>query len=161
MKNISAIKRHEALISFSKDHHFGLLLVWKIRQGLKMKIQPERISNYTITFFEKDLTDHFKQEEKNLFSKLSPDDSLRQQAFQEHEKIKDLIDRLQKDKLNIGLLEEFAVSLENHIRFEERVLFNHLQNTLSTEELIRGTEEHGKHKCDVDDKWSDHFWIIK
>ena len=32
------IKRTSSLISYSKEHHFGLLLVWKIRQGIKREI---------------------------------------------------------------------------------------------------------------------------
>ena len=51
MKNQAPIKRHQAIVSFSKDHHFGLLLVWKIRQGLKKSIDPVRISNYVLFFF--------------------------------------------------------------------------------------------------------------
>lgn len=50
MKNQAPIKRHQAIVSFSKDHHFGLLLIWKIRQGLNKAVNPERISNY-VTFF--------------------------------------------------------------------------------------------------------------
>ena len=46
------IKRSQALIQFSREHHFGLLLVWKMRQGLKENIEPIRISDYTIFIFE-------------------------------------------------------------------------------------------------------------
>jgi len=161
MKNSSPIKRHQALISFSKDHHFGLLLVWKIRRGLSMNIEPERMSKYAVFFFQNDLAHHFKLEEQTLFSKLPPDDLLGLQAYQEHENIGSLVDRLQKDRSNPGIVGEFAEALESHIRFEERVLFNHLQTTLSDEQLIKGLEEHGKHECNVDDKWSDHFWTGK
>ena len=55
MGNTTPIKRHPAIVSFSKDHHFGLLLVWKIRQGLSRQVDPERISNYTGYFFKEDL----------------------------------------------------------------------------------------------------------
>lgn len=34
------IKRNAAIVEFSKDHHFALLLVWKIREGLKKSIGP-------------------------------------------------------------------------------------------------------------------------
>lgn len=155
------IKRSQALIQFSREHHFGLLLVWKIRQGLRENIAPLRISDYTIYFFENELTEHFKEEEKNLFVKLPADDSLRGQAFAEHEKIYSLIDSIQKEKENISLLKEFADTLESHIRFEERILFNHLQKLLSGDELKKLEEGHSKREGDVDDKWDDHFWVIK
>jgi hypothetical protein len=38
---IKPIKRNKHLKWLSRDHHFGLLACWKIRQGLKIKlIQP-------------------------------------------------------------------------------------------------------------------------
>lgn len=123
----SPIKRRQALIQFSREHHFGLLLVWKIRQGLKNNIEPGRISNYTIFFFETELTEHFKEEEKDLFVKLPVDYPLRRKAFEEHEHIYNLVASLQKDPVNTKLLTEFADVLDGHIRFEERTLFNHLQ----------------------------------
>ncbi|MEO7264463.1 MAG: hemerythrin domain-containing protein [Ferruginibacter sp.] len=155
------IKRSQALIQFSREHHFGLLLVWKIRQGLKNNTESSRISSYAIFFFENELTAHFKEEEKDLFVKLPADDLLRLQAFAEHEKIYSLIDGIQKDKENINLLKEFADTLDSHIRFEERTLFNHLQQHLSEEALKKLEEGHSKREGDVDDKWDDHFWINK
>ena len=67
MKNQTPIKRHQAVVSFSKDHHFGLLLVWKIRQGLGKSVNAERISKYVVYFFKEDLEKHFKDEELLLF----------------------------------------------------------------------------------------------
>ena len=92
---------------------------------------------------------------------MPADDLLRQQALREHEKIYTLVDNLRKNKMNANLLTEFADTLENHIRFEERILFNHLENNLSEDELAKLVEEHGKKVFDVDTKWDDHFWIIK
>jgi hypothetical protein len=68
MKNRAPIKRHQAIVSFSKDHHFGLLLVWKIRKGLNKTVDPVRISNYVTFFLKEDLEKHFKEEEQLLFS---------------------------------------------------------------------------------------------
>ncbi len=155
------IKRSEALIQFSREHHFGLLLVWKIRQGLKNNIEPRRISSYTVFFFEKELTAHFKEEEKDLFVKLAVDDPLRKQAFEEHKRIYELIAGLQQDSTNTTLLTQFADALDGHIRFEERTLFNHLQQHLSEDELNKLEEGHSKREGNVDDKWEDHFWLNK
>jgi hypothetical protein len=67
MKDHVPIKRHKAIVSFSKDHHYGLLLVWKIRQGLNKEVSAERIINYVLFFFKEDLEKHFKTEELLLF----------------------------------------------------------------------------------------------
>ena len=67
MKTSTPLKRHPAIVSFSKDHHFGLLLVWKIRQGLAKAVDAERISKYVLYFFREDLEKHFQEEERLLF----------------------------------------------------------------------------------------------
>jgi hypothetical protein len=156
---VKPIKRHEALTQFSREHHFGLLLVWKIRQGLKMNLDPVRIGDYIIYFFDEELSEHFRSEEIDLFVKLSESDPLRQQAFQEHEVICDLVDKIRNDKSSKHFLQKFADELESHIRFEERILFNHIQDKVSTEELISLLVRHGKRECDIDNNWKDQFWI--
>jgi len=161
MENTTPIKRHPAIVSFSKDHHFGLLLVWKIRQGLSRQFDPERISNYTGYFFKEDLEQHFKDEEALLFCRLPVDDVLRKQAEADHLAINDLVASIGKDKANLDLLKNFAVLLEKHIRFEERELFNHLQENISGEDLEEIALRFPGSHADIDAKWEDHFWIIK
>ena len=51
MKAYGPIKRHQALVSIFKDYHFGLLLVWKIWEGLHKAVSAERVSNYVLFFF--------------------------------------------------------------------------------------------------------------
>ncbi len=161
MKKHNPIKRHSAIVSFSKDHHFGLLLVWKIRQGLKSSADPERISNYVLYFFEEDLDKHFRDEEDLLFSKLPASDALRRQAEAEHRSILQLIEGIKENKQSKDLLMKIADELERHIRFEERELFNHLQRNLSEEELETILSRIPGHGQQVDDQWKDNFWEKK
>jgi hemerythrin-like domain-containing protein len=153
------IKRHEAIVQFSREHHFGLLLIWKIRQGLKKGIELKRIADYVLFFFDEDLKDHFAEEERLLFTKLEDTDVLKLQALKEHEEINNLIDGLRKNDADTEQLNIFADTLERHIRFEERVLFNHLQSKLSDEELWTLAKEHPEREVNTDAKWSDHFWL--
>ncbi len=157
--SIRPIKRHEAIVRFSREHHFGLLLTWKIRQGLKKNIDPTRISDYLLFFFEEDLKAHFAEEERSLFAKLDDADALKQQALQEHSEIYNIMDAIRSNKNNPELLSSFAVVLDKHIRFEERVLFNHLQSKLSGSELAALATEHPEKITDIDGKWDDHFWV--
>ncbi|MDZ4668379.1 MAG: hemerythrin domain-containing protein [bacterium] len=157
----SPIKRSKALVQFSREHHFGLLLVWKIRQGLKNNIALERISNYTLFSYDNELAAHFKEEEKDLFVKLPAQDELRKQAFAEHEQIYKLVASIREEKTSSNLLSTFADSLDKHIRFEERILFNHLQKNLSIEEIKKLEENHSARDEKVDDQWEDQFWITK
>lgn len=161
MKNQAPIKRHPAIVSFSKDHHFGLLLVWKIRQGLDKDVDPERISNYVIFFFKEDLGKHFKEEEQLLFCELPVDDVLRKRAETDHLKILNLVEAIEEKKDDIVLLMQLADELEKHIRFEERELFNHLQNKIKPDDLERIAKRFPSSSKDIDEEWKDVFWGIK
>jgi hypothetical protein len=152
------IKRTSSLISYSKEHHFGLLLVWKIRQGIKREIITERIANYILYFFEADLKYHFKDEERYLFTLLPTNNNLRQIAEQEHSKIFNLITSIHLDKTNETLILEFAEILENHIHFEERVLFNELQLIISKKEFIEIEGRIARNSQAIDTNWEDMFW---
>jgi len=135
MKKQNPIKRNAAFVEFSKDHHFGLLLVWRIRRDLRRSVPKEQISNYVLEYCDKDLKVHFSEEEANIFSKLLPGEPLRQQAESEHRRIHNLIDSIRQERENGELLMEFAEVLEAHIRFEERTLFNYLQDEMTPAEL--------------------------
>lgn len=137
METHKPIKRSKAFVQFSKEHHFGLLQVWQIRQDLTNEVPAELISRYVLDFFNKDLRDHFKKEEDYLFRKLPVGDLLREQAEKEHRQLYTLIDSISQNRTDKQLLLQFAGFLESHIRFEERILFNHLQETMTEEELKR------------------------
>jgi iron-sulfur cluster repair protein YtfE (RIC family) len=156
MKNHIPIKRHPALVSLSRDHHFGLLLVWKIKQGLAKHIALERIRDYVVYFFENDLDQHFREEEQTLFPKLPINNALRIRAEQEHAFIYKLVERLRTEEVKDTLLREFADRLMDHIRFEERELFALLQETLTDAELEM-VAAHGNSQADL--HWADPFWL--
>lgn len=161
MEDTTPIKRHPAIVSFSKDHHFGLLLVWKIRQGLSRQVEAVRISNYVLFFFKEDLEQHFRDEEALLFCRLPVDDGLRKRAEADHLAINDLVASIGENKADTALLTSFAGLLEKHIRFEERELFNHLQENISGKDLEEISRRFPGSHADIDPKWDDHFWIKK
>lgn len=130
MQTPKPIKRHPGLVAFSKDHHFGLLLVWKIRDDLKKSVELSNINNSVIHFFDTDLIHHFTEEEELLFPKLPKDQLLRIQAETDHKNIRQVIEDLRQNPENKDLLNRFADALEQHIRFEERELFNFIQENL-------------------------------
>ncbi len=157
---VTTIRRHTAITQFSREHHFGLLLSWKIRQALKTGIETRRISNYVLFFFENDLAIHFAEEEKKLFSALPDELPLKQEAISDHEKIRELMAAIRANNSDPALLRNLADLLDKHIRFEERVLFNYLQQNLSDEQLTAMTGDHPPHE-DADNHWDDKFWIMK
>ncbi|HJV20017.1 MAG TPA: hemerythrin domain-containing protein [Sediminibacterium sp.] len=155
------IKRHPAIVSFSKDHHFGLLLIWKIRQGFTRSIPAKRISNYVLYFFKEDLANHFQEEETLLFGRLPFEDPLRKKAETDHVFIYSLIRDIENNPSDEVLLNLFANELEKHIRFEERDLFNHIQEVLGADELLEIAQRFSGSRHDIDEQWPDIFWEIK
>jgi hemerythrin-like domain-containing protein len=162
MNTPKPIKRHQAILKFSQEHHFGLLLVWKIREGLKKNIETERIALYTNFIFEKNLEQHFKEEESLLFTRIDDKEPLKQRVIEEHQKIYLAIEDLKKGNHSTETLHNFADLLDKHIRFEERELFNYLQQHLSESQLSEIAAQHQSEKIkDVDGQWADHFWLHK
>lgn len=153
------LKRHQALIPLSKDHHLGLLLCWKIRMGFKKGLNEKRILEYTSYFFKHHLLPHFRIEEEHVFSSLPQENSLRKEAERQHEELHTMMERLPiKDNELYNFLSVFEQSLEKHIRFEERELFMHIQQELSESELedlrkrVAGMHE------EYHEQWEDRFW---
>jgi hemerythrin-like domain-containing protein len=156
--DIKPIRRNPAIVRFSKDHHHGLLLVWKIREGFRRSVEPERICRYVIRFFENELVPHFKDEEQNLFARLPSENQMRLRAEDDHKKINILTGQLRETGCNESKLIEFAETLERHIRFEERELFNFLQDNLTASQLAEIQTAGVPAKCNTDSDWNDIFW---
>lgn len=146
------MKRNPHLVPLSRDHHTALLFCWKIRQGLQLNIAPERLAAYADYFFVQHLSAHFDEEEKLLF--LDKTDPLVLRAIKEHDLIRQIICS-SKSKDNLILL---AQTLDDHIRFEERILFPHLENTIDNDTLEYAgnclLKEHVQQ-----DNYPDEFWI--
>lgn len=152
------MKRHDSIIPLSREHHFGLLFCWKIRQGIKMQIPAERIQPYIEYFWDNHLRRHFDEEETLLFTLLQG--SLVEQAISEHLHIKQLIESIicakpaHHEKINV-----LADTLDNHIRFEERTLFPHMERELPTDKLMAlGNQLQQLHQTPDKDDYSDEFW---
>lgn len=147
------IKRHKALQNFSREHHHGLLLCWKIRTGVSKGISQERIKKYVDWFFEQHLVPHFTEEEKYIFSVLGNQHGLIKRALAEHRRLT----RLFTDTKNITRsLHRIEEELEQHIRFEERVLFNEIQQVATEQQLKTILKLHTDGK--FNDNESDKFW---
>ena len=156
MEEQTPIKRHDALISFSTEHQYLLLLLWKIRHGLSHSISADRISKYIIYAYNADVRPHFWDEEANLFNILRPHDPMRVQGESEHREIHEVVVRISKKTGDESLIRSFADLLEKHIRFEELTLFNYLQDQLSAEAIVKLLP---RQPTDPDSKWPDLYWM--
>lgn len=154
------LKRHPALIPLSQDHHFGLLLSWKIRQGFNRNVDRKRILEYVAYFVNEHLEKHFQNEEHYLFSYLAKNDLLRKEAEGQHEYLRELFAKMAKGlEVEEADLNEFADSLESHIRFEERKLFPYIQVELTEGDLKEFQERMEMIHEKVQEHWDDEFWV--
>lgn len=149
------IKRHKGLQPLSREHHQGLLLSWKIRTGLKKEVSTDRIIKYCDFFIKEELIQHFNLEELHIFTVLEPDDELVKRALADHLKLKKLFMQKQPDIKTILSIEE---EIEKHIRFEERILFNKIQEVATEKRLLKILELHSSNKRSDIDSWNDKFW---
>ena len=126
------MKRHEALVHLSRDHHFGLLLCWKLKEGLKKEISVERMSKYIVLFYEQNLKPHFAEEEETIFLILGNAHPLIEEAISQHRELEKMIsDGFETPEQ----IQTFRDLLELHIRTEERQIFPEIENTATEEEL--------------------------
>ena len=115
MEHNKPIKRNKHIVKLSKDHHVTLLFCWKIKTGLKLKIEPERIKKYAQYFWQAHMKPHFIEEETILFAPV--EDEAVQKALHEHQQIEKQIRDLGNGETIPELqLLILADSVDNHVR---------------------------------------------
>lgn len=147
------IKRHPFIQPISREHHHALLLCWKIKTGLSKGVTPYRIKKYANWFYKYHLQPHFSLEEKVLFPILGDEDKLVMQAIKEHQLLAKLFAEIDATEATLKKIESI---LKKHIRFEERVLFNEIQNKATKEQLQTLSQVHTEGK--FIDNTEDVFW---
>ncbi len=159
--SIKPIKRRKELVSLSREHHDGLLLCWKINDGLEKNISSQRIGAYVLHFFAQHLAKHFDDEEKYVFPILRADNIDRKEAELHHKLLREIMGNFKNTDQIVWLsLQHFAEILEKHIRFEERVLFPLIEKEATPEALqSAATKLAMQPKYYIE--WEDQFWIIK
>src|SRR5690606_17808950 len=151
------LKRSTHLIQLSKEHHFSLLFCWKVRQGIKKGIAPDRMVAYVAYFWKEHLLPHFSEEDI-LFRTM--EDPLIQRAYREHSEINALVQTLSSSKDHVlEQLAQVADRVEQHVRFEERELFPYLERALPQSALARVAQQLLEMQPEpLQDLYADTFW---
>lgn len=152
---MTPITRHIALQPISHDHHFGLLVCWKINTGLNKEVELKRIKRFCNFFYETHLNNHFIAEEKYIFPVLGNDDKLIKRAMKEHQFLRQLFEDEDIDIQNLTLIDKH---LKEHIRFEERELFSKIEAVASEEQLLKISNIKSEDIKTLE-SWKDEFWI--
>lgn len=120
------MKRHEALHPFSRDHSVGLVLA--------RRLMREESVNELLRAWDLELKDHFLKEEA-LLSPLIEDPELRLRFMDDHMRFEALVEQIRRERS----LRAFQIAagrlLDEHIRWEEHVLFPHIEEVASAEQL--------------------------
>ncbi len=106
-------------------------------------------------FWQVHLVPHFSKEETFLPPVLPNSHPLMQQMLEEHVNIKAKVDRI-SDSSTYDDLEALAETVNQHIRFEERVLFNEVEKRATAEQLLQLLQQLTDDK--VEEEWEDVFW---
>jgi hemerythrin-like domain-containing protein len=153
------IKRNPHIVKLSKDHHFTLLFCWKVRNGLKLEAEPSRIRKYIQYFWKHHMQPHFREEETTLFAPVK--DAAVKRALKEHADIAQQINELNgAEHVSSNQLLRLADMVDNHVRYEERELFPHMEKILTEDQLEAiGKQISAQHDPRLKDDFADEFWI--
>lgn len=135
------MKRHEAIAPLSREHHANLILAQVLKSHVAdykgMPTSPTEKRIYAIRIFNGEIKHHFKKEEK-MFALIYHHAELKEmidEISNEHRILEELFLNLPEDKTLPVKLNFLGITLDNHIRKEERVLFPKIQEICSEEEL--------------------------
>jgi hemerythrin-like domain-containing protein len=131
--------RDKSLIPLSRQHQHALALCVRLDRAIQNgPIDPEPWQAEIVQIFEQEIAVHFSAEEEELFPPAAKFPELRplvQELVAEHALLRDLFNRARSRSLDQQALASFATALVQHIRNEERQLFEGMQKLMSAEEL--------------------------
>lgn len=136
------MRRDPGLIPLSRDHQHALSLCVLADRALaagsptgEFPAQARNIARK----FDEEMRAHFDFEERVLFPALAPFPQLAPliaELLDDHRQLIGLVDTLRTSSRRAPI-EQFSTLLEQHVRKEERSLFEQAQQLLSREELNR------------------------
>ena len=132
------MQRHPALQPLSRDHHDVLVVARTLNKSVQDQATQRSALRSFVTLWNDELRSHLELEERWLTPHLS--DDLRRRMTSDHTRIRemsaDVVNLVSSDlEPPTEFVAELADVLRNHVRWEEREVFESLQATLSTQEL--------------------------
>lgn len=141
------------LALLTSEHQNSLLLCWKIRTGLKKRIELSRIKAYVDWFFETQFLPHLQKEEQLMIQVLGESNPMVIKSLAQHRRLKRLFLKETEVLKQLNGIEE---ELETNIRFEENKVFTELKRNINlvSLDLIYYEEEF----LQTSEEWEDKFW---
>lgn len=136
------MKRHEALIPLSRDHHGSLILARLLRSDAPpykgLPHDAEGKAEYALKHYREELLEHFDREEKMIpvLMGINPTlDSLLACMKTEHQELHSLFNSININRELFNQLDTIGRALESHVRKEDRVIFPLIQESCTDEVL--------------------------
>jgi hemerythrin-like domain-containing protein len=133
--------RDKNLVPLSRQHQHALAFCVRInRAQLATSKEVKAWQSEMVQHFEQEIRFHFAAEEAHLFPaarRFSELNSLVEELIAEHGQLRDYFARASEETLDRGEVQAFAEKLSNHIRKEERQLFEGMQARMDSEELSK------------------------
>ena len=159
------MKRDANLVTLSWEHHDGLVVSFRLQQGLNKNVDTKEMADYILFTWDTVLEHHFWQEEEILTASLEETErgrELLQTMLDDHRYFRERIKQFKlQSSFNPETIKEFAGRLNQHIRFEEQKLFQYLEETLSPVKLKKIGDFLSEQHKQSDKCWTDQFWMIK
>ncbi len=131
--------RDKNLVPLSHQHQRALALCVRLDRALQAgPVDPEPWQAEIQQIVEQEITIHFAAEEKEVFPAAKGDSELEvvvEELIEEHGVLRALFARAMYRTLDTAGLRAFVATLSQHIRKEERQLFEGLQKRLTPEQM--------------------------
>jgi len=144
------MKRAEALIHLSREHHHSLRLAKRCLDTLD-RGDPEQIEalcREVADDFDRTWERHFANEEATIFSITGQMEGrireLGVQLVEEHDRMRELARRMKAGDCSV--LREFGELLRDHTRLEERELFPRVEQRFTPAQMERIARETGRNR---------------
>jgi hemerythrin-like domain-containing protein len=131
--------RDKNLIPLSHQHQHALAMCVRLDRALaKGNIDLDAWQEEIAGIWESEIRFHFEAEEKVLFPAAEKyAQPLVKQLLSEHEMLRGFFAQAQARQLDVANLQTFAETLSQHIRTEERQLFEECQRQMLPDEIAR------------------------
>ncbi|MFA7229470.1 MAG: hemerythrin domain-containing protein [Melioribacteraceae bacterium] len=138
------MKRHSSLSGLSRDHHPALIAaqICKIKSPAYVGLpsEPAEKKKYILSFWKEELQSHFRSEEELLIPLIAGRDAelddITKIVLRQHLELTQFIRELESAEDVESALDNFGYALDEHVRLEERVWFEMIQNLLDEKLLV-------------------------
>ncbi|HEM48988.1 MAG TPA: hemerythrin domain-containing protein [Caldithrix sp.] len=156
------MKRKKELITLSWEHHDGLVFAFRLQQGVKKSAPLKDMREYILHTWDTALDHHFWQEEQSLNPVLQASGAGREllnHMLDDHEYFRREIEHFRVTKNpDRDRIKTISEKLNQHIRFEEQILFPFLEEEIALATLQKIGVFLNEHHTKPDRCWTSMFW---